>query len=235
MASEFDIYRQDLQALACERTLEVFRRSTVIRGIQTAQVREAQQLHDALIDSLPARTLELAERANLDVLGRIVGKFPRPMQDAGGVIYFSPDMPLAAPDWSPVYVIGAPLAGQVPIGDPDYRTAIRAKIAKNHTKYGSAPEIQYFASLAYGVTLSVKNIGLADLEIIFSSGTPPSVVAEVTNDFSDETADHQFALPLPTTSRIRRVSFRYPDAFAPDLDNGAPDVALIGVGYVINS
>lgn len=235
MASEFDIYRQDLQALACERTLEVFRRSPVIRGIQTAQVREAQELHDALIDSLPARTLELAERANLDVLGRIVGLFPRPLQDAGAITYFSTDLPLAAPDWAPVYVIGAPLSGQVQIGDPDYRIAIRAKIAKNHTKYGSAPEIQYFANLAYGVTLSVKNIGLGDLEVIFSASTPPAVIAAAIADFSDETADHQFNLPLPTTSRIKRVSFRYPDAFAPDLNNGAPDVALVGVGYVLNA
>lgn len=235
MADEFDIYRQDLQALACERTLEVFRRSTVIRGIQTAQVREAQELHDALIDSLPARTLDLAVGANLDVLGRIVGLFPRPLQDAGAITYFSTDLPLAAPDWAPVYVIGAPLAGQVQIGDPDYRIAIRAKIAKNHTKYGSAPEIQYFANLAYGVTLSVKNIGLGDLEVVFSASTPPDIIAAAISSFSDDTADYQFNLPLPTTSRIKRVSFRYPDAFAPDLNNGAPDVALVGVGYVLNA
>lgn len=235
MASEFDIYRQDLQALACERTLEVFRRSPIIRGIQTAQVREAQQLHDAIIDALPARTLNNATGKNLDVIGRIVGLFPRPLEDAGAITYFSADLPLAAPDWSPVYVIGAPLAGQVQIGDPAYRIAIRAKIAKNHTKYGSAPEIQYFANLAYGVTLSVKNIGLGDLEVIFSASTPPDIIAAAIADFSDDTADHQFNLPLPTTSRIKRVSFRYPDAFAPDLNNGAPDVALLGVGYVINA
>lgn len=235
MASDFDIYRKDLQALACTRTLDVFKRSPVIRGIQTAQVQEGQQLHDAIIDAMPARTLDLAERANLDVLGRIVGLFPRPLEDAGAITYFGTDDPLAAPDWSPVYVSGAPLAGQVQIGDPDYRIAIRAKIAKNHTKYGSAPEVAYFAALAYGVTLSVKNIGLGDLEIVFSASTPPPIVATAISSFSDETADHQFALPLPTTSRIKRVSFRYPDAFAPDLDNGAPDVALVGVGYALNS
>lgn len=235
MAGEFEIYRKDLQALACTRTIETFSRSPVLRGIQTAQIQEGQQLYDAIIDSLPARTLELAARANLDVLGRIVGLFPRPLEDAGAITYFGPDEPLAAPDWAPVYVAGAPLAGQVQIGDPDYRIAIRAKVAKNHTKYGSAPEIAYFAQLAYGVTLSVKNIGLSDLEIVFSASTPPAVVVAATSSFSDDTADHQFALPLPTTSRIKKVSFRYPDAFAPDLDNGAPDVGLLGVSYVLNS
>lgn len=235
MASEFDIYRKDLQALACTRTIETFSRSPVLRGIQTAQIQEGQQLYDSIIDALPARTLDLAERANLDVLGRIVGLYPRPLQDAGSITYFGPDEPLAAPDWAPVYVAGAPLAGQVPIGDPDYRRAIRAKITKNHTKYGSAPELQYWAKFAYGATISVKNIGLSDLEIVFSSSTAPETVSALLSEYSDDIADHQFELPLPTTARIRRAHFRYPDAFAPDLDNGAPDVALVGVGYDINS
>lgn len=235
MASEFDIYRRDLQALACTRTLDILNRGPVLRGIQTAQVQQAQELYDAIIDSLGARTLSDAVGTNLDNIGKIIGLWPRPLIDASAITYFGPDDQLTAPDQTPVYVTNAPLAGQVPIGDPAYRTAIRAKIAKNHTKYGSAPEIQYFAKLAYGVTLSVKNIGLGDLEIVFSASTPPPIIAAAVADFSDDTADHQFNLPIPTTSRIRRVSFRYPDAFAPDLDNGAPDLALVGVGYGINS
>lgn len=233
MASEFDIYRQDLQALACSTTLEVFRRSPVIRGIQTSQINQTQELHTAIIDSMPARTLDNAVQGNLDVLGRIIGLFPRPLIDASALVYFGPDDMLTAPDWTPVYVTGAPLAGQVQIGDPSYRIAIRAKIAKNHTKYGSAPELQYFAKLAYGATISVKNIGLSDLEIVFPASTPPLDVLAMIGEMSDDTADHQFNLPLPTTSRIARVSFRFPDAFAPDLDSGAPDVALVGVSRVL--
>lgn len=235
MASEFDIYRQDLQALACSTTLEVFRRSPVIRGIQTAQVGQAQELHDAIIDTLPARTLENAVQGNLDVLGRIVGLFPRPLIDASAVVYFGPDNMLTAPDWTPVYVTNAPLAGQVQIGDPAYRIAIRAKISKNNTKYGSAPELQYFAKLAYNVTISVRNIGLSDLEIVFPASTAPLDVLAIIGEMSDDTADHQFNLPLPTTSRIARVSFRFPDTFAPDIDKAAPDVAPVGVSRVFNS
>jgi hypothetical protein len=232
MASEFDIYRQDLQALDCTRTLEIVSRGPVLRGIQTAQVQQAQELHDSIIDSLPARTLANARGSNLDNIGRIIGLFPRPLIDAGAITYFGPDDMLTAPDWTPVYVTGAPLAGQVPIGDPAYLIAIRAKIAKNHTKYGSAPEIQYFAKLAYNATVSVRNIGLSDLELVFPASTPPLDVAAMIGERSDDTSDHQFNLPLPTTSRIARVSFRFPDAFAPDLDRGAPDVALVGVSRV---
>lgn len=234
MASEFDIYRKDLQAIGCERTLEVFRRSPVIRGMQTSIIQEAQELHSAIIDSLPARTLNNAAGANLDAIGRIVGLFPRPLVDSSAITYFGPDDTLTAPDQTPVWVTNAPLAGQVQIGDPAYRIAIRAKIAKNHTRYGSAPEIQFFAMVAYGVIVSVKNIGLSDLELVFSAGATALDVAAMISEISDDTADHQFLLPLPTTSRIKKVSFRFPDAFAPDVDNGAPDVAPIGVSYGLN-
>lgn len=234
MASEFDIYRQDLQALACDSTLEVFRRSTVIRGIQTSQVNQSQELHTAIIDTMPARTIDLAVQGNLDVLGRIIGLFPRPLVDASAITYFGPDDQLTAVDQTPAYVTNAPLSGQVQIGDPAYRIAIRAKIAKNHTRYGSAPEIQYFAKLAYNAVVSVRNVGLSDLELVFPASTPPMDVAAMIGEFSDDTADHQFNLPLPTTSRIVKVSYRFPDTFAPDLDNGAPDVALVGVSRGIN-
>lgn len=233
--SDFDEYRRDWQAVSCQRTLEIFRRSPVIRGIQTAQINQVQELHDALIDSLPARTIDLAQGNNLDVIGRIVGLWPRPLTDASAITYFGPDDALAAPDWAQIYVSGAPLAGQVEIGDIAYRTAIRAKIAKNHTKYGSAPEIAYFAEVAYGATISVKNVGLGDLEVVFAAGTIPSVVSAIISEYSDDIADNQFSLPIPTTGRIVRVSFRYPDAFAPDTNNGAPDLGLIGAGYGINS
>lgn len=234
MASEFDIYRRDLQALDCARTLDILDQGPVLRGIQTAQVQQAQELYDAIIDSLGARTLSDAVGANLDNIGKIIGLWPRPLIDASAITYFGPDDQLTAPDQTPVYVTNAPLAGQVPIGDPTYRTAIRAKIAKNHTRYGSAPEIQYFAKLAYNAVVSVRNIGLSDLELVFPASTPPLDVAAMIGEFSDDTADHQFNLPLPTTSRIVKVSYRFPDTFAPDLDNGAPDVALIGVSRGIN-
>lgn len=234
MAGEFDIYRVDLQALACDRTLDVFRRSPVIRQIQTVQINQAQELHNAIIDCLPARTLDEAQQANLDVIGRIVGAYPRPLADSGAITYFGPDSALGAPDWAPVWVTNAPLNGLVPIGDIEYRRFIRAKIAKNSTKYGSAPELQYWAQFAYGATISVRNVGLSDLAVVFAEGTPPGTVAAILAVRSDDTADNIYNIPLPTTARIVQAIFKPVGAFAPDLQSGAPDVARAGVGYGLN-
>ncbi len=229
--ADFSIYRHDFQQLACDDTLDIFRRSEILRQIQSIQMDEAQELNDALIDSLDARTLDNAAGANLDVIGRIVGLFPRPLIDAGGILYFAPDLPLNAPDLADVFVENAPVAGLVPIGDEDYRIAIRAKIIKNHTKYGSAPELLYYARFAYGFNISIRNIGNSELRVTFPSIVPTEIVQKALSEINDETADHQFEMPIPTTGRFAEVFFRPTNAFAPDVLLGAVDVAPIGVGY----
>lgn len=234
MADPFVIHDRDLQELVCADTLDVFRRSPVLRQIQTVQARETQVLYDAIVNTLRMRTLDAATGAQLDAIGRIVGAWPRPTRDAYALEYFTPDTERQGPDWTGAYVINAPVATQLPLDDPQYRTVIRVQIAKNHTKYGSAPEILYFARMAYGVELSVRNIGLSDLAITLPPSLPPPVAAQIVASVTDETADLKYNLPLPTTSRIRQVRYFYTDSFAPDLYAGAPDVAPIGVTYELN-
>lgn len=234
MSGAFEIYRRDWQAQACARTIDVFRRAPVLRQIQTVQIRQSQELYDALIDSLPARTLEEARGTNLDVIGRIVGVWPRPLVDAGDLVYFEPDSAEGMPDNAPVFVTGAPENGLVEVGDVEYRRRIRAKIIKNGTKYGSAPEIMYWAQFAYGTAVSVRSVGLSDLSVTLRSDIPTSIIREILGVSSDDTSDLQFNLPLPTTSRIVQVFFKPPDAFAPDSDLTAPDRAYVGVGYGLN-
>ena len=205
--SDFDVYARDLFKLAYDDSLDVFRESAVMVGVLSAIVREAQGLYDAVTASLWARTIDGAEGYQLDVLGRSVGLWPRPTQDAGPLEDFTPDSTTKNPDAAGAYVTNAPLAGQIPIGDSQYRVAIRARIARNHVKYGSAPELQYFAQLAYGVTVSVRNIGNGDLELLLPAATPPSVVAALQAARTDETADAQYALPIPATGRITTVTY----------------------------
>lgn len=229
--ADFDSFKRDLTRLAYDDTLDVFRNSPVLFELQRAIVNQAQELHDAAVASLWARVIDGAEGAQLDVLGRIVGLYPRPTADGASIDYFTPDEPLLGPDWAGAYVAGAPLSGRIPIGDVPYRTAIRTKIAKNHVKYGSAPELAYFAQLAYGVLISVRNIGDSELEIVVAPSVAPSLVAALTGQRTDETADVQYALPIPATARIKQVSYRYPGSFAPDLASGAPDYAPVGVSF----
>ena len=226
---DFASHRVDLTRQAYDDTLDVYRTGPVLFGVQAAQINQAQELHDSLVASLWGRSLDGAIGAQLDALGRIVGLYPRPSTDAGAITYFAPDVPTAGVDNAPVYVVGAPTAGQVPMGDPDYRAAIRVKIAKNHIRYGSPAELAYFAGVAWGINLSARNIGPSEIDVTVPPGTPGRIVSAIMTDITDETSDHQYGLPVPTTTKIRRVMIRAADAFAPDIESGAIDVAPIGV------
>lgn len=227
-------YSVNAAELARADTLEVFRRSPVLRTLQAVPVAEAQELLDAYADSVEARYLDNATGYALDVIGRLVGIFPRPLTDSGDVIYFAPDLDFGAPDSAAMFVTGAPEMGLVPVNDVIYRAVIRTQIIKNHTRYGSAPEQMYYGLFAYGIPVSVRSAGLGDVEVTLPASAPPDVVNSILSENSDETADHKFNLPLPSTARIVRLSFRYPDAFGPDLDSGAPDVGYAGISYVVN-
>lgn len=229
--SEFSVNAADL---ARTDTLEVFRRSPVLRAVQAVPIAEVQELLDAYADSVEKRYLDNATGYALDVIGRLVGAFPRPLTDSGTVVYFSPDIDAGAPDFAAVFVTGAPVNGLVPVNDVIYRAVIRTQIIKNHTRYGSAPELMYYGLFAYGIPVSVKSAGNGDVEVTLPASVSPDVVNSILSENSDETADHRFNMPLPSTSRIVRLSFRYPDAFGPDLDSGAPDVGYAGISYVVN-
>lgn len=205
--NDFSVYARDLLKLGYDDQLDVFRNSPVIVGMLAAIIRESQGLYDAITACLWARTIDGAEGYQLDCIGRIVGAWPRPTQDGALIDYFTPDVSNLGPDWAGAYVTGAPLAGQIPIGDGPYRTAIRARIARNQVKYGSAPELQYFALLLFGVSISVRNLGNGDIELIVPTSIPPSVVAQLTATRTDLTADTQYVLPIPATGRITTVTY----------------------------
>ena len=235
MPNSFDNYRKDWQAITCDNTLDIFRRKSVLRQIQTVQADQVQQVNDALVDSLLARVVSNAQGKNLDVIGRIVGVYPRPLVDASTIAYLFADDAQNGVDNAAMFVTNAPTSGKVMVGDLEYRRLIYAKIAKNSTKYGSAPEIQYWAKFAYDATISVRNLGLSEIGIVFEAATPANIINQILAVKSDETADFQYTMPLPTTSRIKEVFFKPSIAFSPDSDLGAPDRAQIGVGNGINA
>jgi hypothetical protein len=229
--SDFDSLAVDLTRQAYDDTLDVYRQSPTLFEIQRVQIDQAQELHDAMRGTLWARTLDGAIGAQLDVIGRIVGLYPRPTQDAAAIIYFGTDSDEAGTDSAPTYVTGAPLAGQIPLGDVDYRSAIRVKIAKNHIRYGSPAELAYFARQAWGITLSARNVGLSNVEVTVPTGTAGKIITAIMQDVTDATADHQYGLPVPTTSFISRVMLRQTEAFTTDNPTGAIDTAPIGVAF----
>lgn len=215
-------------------TLDVVSASPVLRAVQAAIFARCAELMAAALAVISGRTLDTAQGVNLDTIGRIVGLWPRPGIDSAGIIYFSPDAPGHGADVAGAFVTGAPTSGTVPVDDVRYRTLLRAQIAKNHTRHGSAPEILNYGLSAFGVPISAHNDGLCEISITLPSSVTAEQVAAITWGATDNTCDNRYALPLPTSARLYRVRFRPPSPFTPDVAGRGADVAPVGVSHVLN-
>lgn len=136
----------DHKELAISRLATQYRESTnLISYIQTLLL-EANTLEQVFCDLLEKRWIDTAEGINLDILGSIVGQ-SRVFIDAEIFEYFGfADNPVAQSFGSVDDVsvggrfitIGEPTTGLRELSDDEYRTFIRARIARNSTS--STPE-----------------------------------------------------------------------------------------------
>lgn len=222
-------YYRDLFDIASGRRLPQFRSDPVICGILSAEVRQTQDLFDAIFNSLEGRTIDGALDYALDVIGRIVGQ-RRILINQANIAWFTPDSITGTPDTSPAWMDGAPLFGDLPADNAQYRQLIYAKIFKNHTLHGSIPEVLQFVRLVYGIDISIRKYGQGDIALIVPTNTPLNVVATLVSFTSTVRVDNAYFLPLSPVARIVDVIYRPGTPFAPDRYNGAPDVGLMSLG-----
>ena len=149
-------YGRDLSAQACDRQLYSLKRSTVRAGVLQAQIDQAQALYDTMLDTLTGRDLRWAQGRQLDVLGRIVGQ-GREVVSRSEDQWLRADDVLGSPDNAPVWLAGVPSYGQRLAGDDEFRLRIYGKIAKNHTRHGSLPEVLWFVRQAFGIDCGLQH------------------------------------------------------------------------------
>ena len=219
-------YGRDLSAQACDRQLYSLKRATVRVGVLQAQIDQAQALYDTLLDTLIGRDLRWAQGKQLDVLGRIVGQ-SREVVSRSEDQWLRADDVLGSPDNAPVWLAGVPSYGQRLADDDEFRLRICGKIAKNHTKHGSLPEILWFVHQAFGIDCGLQRIGPLEGVLLVRDNIPRYLLQELTHVFSNTRADHQYLLPLPAGTRLRGVIPRPAKGFGPDRVDGAVDVGVL--------
>lgn len=194
--SPFDEWNIDVQGSICGRTPPRLRHSPVIRSIQTVIGNRIDEVYRALRPVFDIRTLAGGAGYWLDVLGRIVGEWPRPTLDAANITYFTPDVDLGTVDIAPVFVIHAPIADKRPADDGAFLAAIRARIFRNHIRYGSVPEIKQWIMIAYGIDSSVRRLGLSSVRIIVPDTVPDWIITQLSESYTTDEADLQYRVPL---------------------------------------
>ena len=221
-------YGRDLSAQACDRQLYSLKRSTVRAGVLQAQIDQAQALYDTLLDTLIGRDLRWAQGKQLDVLGRIVGQ-SREVVSRSEDQWLRADDVLGSPDNAPVWLAGVPSYGQRLADDDEFRLRIYGKIAKNHTRHGSLPEILWFVRQAFGIDCGLQRVGPLEGVLLVRDNIARYLLQELIHVFSNTRADHQYLLPLPAGARLVGLILRPANGLGPDMESGAPDVGGVTV------
>ena len=221
-------YGRDLSAQACDRQLYSLKRSTVRAGVLQVQIDQAQALYDTLLDALIGRDLRWALGKQLDVLGRIVGQ-GREVVSRSEDQWLRADDVLGSPDNAPVWLAGVPSYGQRLAGDDEFRLRIYGKIAKNHTRHGSLPEVLWFVRQAFGIDCGLQRIGPLEGVLVVRDNIPRYLIQELVHVFSDSRAELKFLLPLPAGARLVGIILRPANGFGPDMGSGAVDCGMATV------
>ena len=227
LAIDFSGLEVDFTERTLGRLLYQFRGSPVMVNLNTKLAELEQLTYDEAINTLRGRTIAEAQGFNLDVIGRIVGQ-PRILLNAETKAWFTPDTAFR-PDNVPIWVTNAPLFGDLPATDGEFRRLILSKIFKNHVKAGSVPEIIQFVYLLTGEYISVKREGPMELSFIVPSAMKVNDVLTIIAVGDDKTADRKYLTPLPVTARLANIYYRPRNGFKPDCGGGRVDFAAVSV------
>lgn len=229
---DFSGERKDLAGVAFTRVLEQFRGSPVFLQLIAVFVKEAQALHDALVDLQKGRTISVAEGASLDGLGRIVGQ-PRIAYQYSEDNWLFADRGGQGADQIATWCVGAEMAVYEPAGDSIYRTMAFAKAVANHARFGSVPELQDLTRLVTGENVSFERVSPMGVRLLVSSGVSLTNLNFILSFVTNMQVDDGPMIPYPATLALDDVTIFLPATFfCADRSIQGCDSAPVAVGSV---
>lgn len=207
--------------------------SPVLAQVMNAIGEEFNELYQAGLQVLEKRTLAKAEGVSLDVLGDIVG-VSRTLFDYSLLPWLEPDSVQGFnPDSAKAWVDKAPLVANQTMKDQEFRSAILAKIFKNHCSSASVPEICSFLTILLGKKASIIKTDKQELALVIPAGTATGVIRYLTSELNAKSISSNYIVPLPPTVDIRDDIFYIVAvddqgngcSFCPDQSPGRPDYA----------
>lgn len=217
---DFTRYRRDMVQKAWTRMLSQFKASPVFKDFIAAFVKNGPQwAYDEIVKQQEANTLYRAEGFNLDAIGRIVGQ-PRIPYQYDDSKWFVPDRRGQGFDQAPFWVTNAPLIGNTPAGDAQYRQMILARIACNFNRFSSGPEMAYLAYFTTGEIVSWQRVGPMECMILVRSGISRSRFDVLTKFTTTTECDGIPMIPYPATLNLTKAIFLPDKPFIFDRSGG---------------
>ncbi len=215
------------------RLLLQFQDAPVLTHILAAFSAECQVFLDTVQEVVVQRSPLDAIGEQLESIGRIVGQ-SRIVVDYEDVTWFSPDAAGLCPDIAPAWVAGVSVSGSLLADDTVYRQLIEAKIFRNFTEYGSIPENQTVAQLAFGADVSFIPIGPMEVDVIIPSNVSKTVVKILTDSLSSQ-GNYISVMPYPPTLNICSIVLAPEPPFGPDVVDHAADIGRAALKRQLSS
>jgi hypothetical protein len=181
-----------------------FQHSPLILALLNSLIGQVQELTDVFRDIITKRSPYDAGTDQLNAIGRIVGQV-RTVVGFDSMIWLTPDKDLHGVDQAPVWVENAPLAGNLIADNEWFKKLIAAKIARNHTRFASAPEIQEFARRAFGIEISFRVVSTMTVQIIVPDNTEYNVKEALGRYDSNDTTENAYLLPFAAGVQVSEV------------------------------
>ena len=188
-----------------QRILVQFRDKKAFVGFIRAILQSCENLTDALTEWAKIRTVYYAEGENLNILGRIVGADRgSPLLDASPWFRTDDERTL---DKAPVWAPGVPDVIIPERTDIEYRYFIIAKAIRNHTQYGSIPEVTRLIKMLMGLDVSFVKTGPDEVAVI-AVGANRQQVYMLSRPESNNQYDDFWVAPYPAGLNVRGVITR---------------------------
>jgi hypothetical protein len=186
-----------------KRILVQFRDKVSFVGFVRALLQSCENLTDELTKWARIRTVYEAEDENLNVLGRIVGaQRGRPLLDAS--LWFRTDDEDRTVDKATAWVPGVQDVIIPERTDIEYRYFIIAKAIRNHTQYGSVPEVTRLIKMLTGLSVSFIKTGPDEVAVV-AIGANKNQVYILRQSESNNQYDDFWVPPYPAGLNIRGV------------------------------
>lgn len=195
---DFSNLERDLIEDGLSKMLAVFFDACTLRQFVAVFLREVQELYDAVIEVEKQRTIYYAEGVNLDALGRIVGQ-DRLLWQYSEDGWFHFDIEGQGWDQEPWWCRNGELGIYVEADDETYKTAIVARIVKNHTLVASVPELTQLVKLMLGIDVSFIKCGPNNVNLVVPTGIDKTALYLLTHSSDDTRVDKTYYIPYPAT------------------------------------
>lgn len=209
-------YGRDLVAEGLSRSLPMMRGKPVYEAVLSSYLAEVQEVYDAAVALMQARTVFSADGVWLEGVARIVGARKMPI-DTGAAYPFmrgfvkgaeldfiekTGSLDLAKSNFALAWVKNALLSETRSPSDSEFRQQVLARVYSNANRTSSPFYIAEVIHTIFGIRAKVETVGPMSTKIWVPEDAPTVYDYSIGYSFEDARYGRRWMLPIPATCEV---------------------------------